>query len=47
MNPVFSLPIIISMLSLLECMVRLSPVSLEDKKLIAIVNLIFHSTWVL
>ena len=38
MNPFFLLPIIISMLSLLECMIRISPVSLEDKKLIAIVN---------
>ena len=42
-----SLPIIISMLSILECIVRVSLVSLEDKKLIATVNRIFYSPLVL
>ena len=43
-----SLPVVISMLSLLEYKVRiLLLVSLEDIKLIAIINWIFHSLWVL
>ena len=42
-----SLPIMISMLSLLECIVRVSLESLEEKMLIAIVNLIFHLPWIL
>ena len=37
----------ISMLSLLECIVRVSLESLEENMLIAIVNLIFHLPWIL
>ena len=41
------LPIIISMLSILEWIMWVSSETLEKIKLIAIVKLIFHSPWVL
>ena len=42
-----SLPIRISMLLLFEYIVRVTLKTLEEKMLIAIVNWIFHSPWVL
>ena len=45
--PSTSLPIIISMLSLSECIVCITSESLDEKKKTAIANWIFHLPWVL
>ena len=42
-----SLPFIISMLSLIVCVIQVSSESLKEIKLIAFVNWFFHSHWVL